>query len=138
MTTVGQKTTEFLIRAERYLSETFLKIVQEREDGQEYESMLYQLEDLFSFLVELQSLYNQWSDRDILTFIDYWDDECNLKSIQGAFPDPYKSYDNGPVIIQQTNVIEVPDGAGFIYRTPTGGTALIRPEEKIISDYDLG
>lgn len=135
--TLGQKISEFIIRAETYVATTRFNIAVEQEEGGDYEKDLYRLQDLYAFLVELQTLYNQWTEREILIFIDYWDDECSLKTLQGIVPDPYKYYENATSIITQTTSLVVPDGIGLLYRDVQGNIVVIEDADEIISDYGL-
>ena len=135
MVTVGQKITEFITRGETYISEKFLLISRNRDSGEEYESTLFKMEGLYMFLVELQGLYNQWTDREILQFIDYWDNECDLKVLQGIIPDPYRNYENQTVIVRQGDTLVVPGGVGFIFRAVDGTLSIIPATSTLTIDY---
>lgn len=135
--TTAQITTEFITRAEKYINDNFLEVVKRQELGEDYEDTLFKMEGLFQFLVELQGLYNQWTERDIRTMIDYWDSTCDLKTLMGAIPDPYKSYENIPVITTSSTVISVPGGVGLLFKDGNGNIILIEDANIINSFYGL-
>jgi len=136
-TPIGQIISEFITRAEAYIAFEFLEIVKNQELGDEYETSLYKMESLYSFLIELQGLDNQWTEREIQQFVNYWDDKCKLKSLMGIIPDPYKSYDNPILILKQSTTLEVPSGEGILYKDNNGNISLIENATTIINNYGL-
>lgn len=137
MITTGQKITEFITRAETYVARSYMTVIQNKENGDEYIDLLYRIEDLFRFLIELQSLGNQWSDKTIEQHLDYWDNEANLKTMMGVIPDPYRHYENNAAIIRSTNTLIVPEGEGLLYQNVQGNLELREDADTIISNYNL-
>lgn len=138
MATVGQIVTEFIVRGEAYFHKNVPNLLEALDDGEDDAlTKLYECQDLFMFLVELQGLYHDWSDRDILIMIDYFDSTYNLKALQSAIPDPYKSYENAAVVIgSETVLLEVPAGNGILEQK-NGALVLYDNETEINSDYGL-
>lgn len=137
MATVGQITTEFITRGEAYFHKNIGQLLEDLDDGfDDAWDRLAFAHDLYMFLVELQTLYNDWTDREILTMVDYYDSTYNLKALQTAIPDPYRAYENATTVTTQTVLLEAPAGNGLIEKT--GDTLRIFANEDIInSDYGL-
>jgi hypothetical protein len=137
MATIAQKTSEFIIRGETHIAVTYLQILEKMESGEKYLELLYNTEDLFRFLIELQSLSQQWTNREILKFIDYWDNENDLKSLAGSIPDVYNSYTELATIVNITNTVVVPAGVGILYQDVNGVISLKEDATIINSNYGL-
>jgi hypothetical protein len=135
--TIGQIVTAFITRGEAYFQKNVPQLFLDIDAGHDnWKARLAKTYTLFQFLVELQGLYHEWTDRDIRIMIDYYDTEFNLKALQSAIPDPYNSYNNAALITNNTTSLEVPAGNGLLEQID-GVLYLFPNEDTIDSDYGL-
>ena len=70
MSNTGQKISEFIIRGESFIANETINVLNREEDGEDSFDLIKKVEGIFRFLIELQSPSNQWTDRQILKYID--------------------------------------------------------------------